>query len=337
MAGSTLESHQSMERYKTVHKKEYLADLFSQVDPQDFPGWRDHPLTGNFVDRLYQISHSSRHTDASFALLLNEKPALLVQATREGDKLAWFDLPAHFSLHRGIDPIDSSRIVTRAMRHIQSLGFTSAWIDKGILPPPEANAIDRVCLERGANLTVTAHAVADLTKSEDFLRQDIRESSRSLLNWGQRNLEMRHATATNFDKELLALYPEFHARVSGSAKHISEYWEAFFESIKQGSGEMSLGFYEETLVSALIVMDQGECAYYISAVNDRERFDKPLGHWPLFSSMLRAKARGLRLFDVGEFYCSSGLANEKQDKIAYFKRGFTSGMIYSPSWLIKFS
>jgi hypothetical protein len=321
-----------MERYKIIHKKEDLANLYSQVDPCNFPGWRDHPLTGKFVERLYQISHRNSHPDASFALLLEGKPALLVQATQNDGKLSWFDMPAHFSLRQGVNPIDASRIVARAMRHIESLGLKSAWIDKGILSSLEANAVDRICLERQAKMTITAHAVADLRQNEDFLRRDIRESSRSLINWGQRNLEMRYVNAENFDKELLALYPVFHARVSGSAKHGSEYWEVFFECIKQGYGEMSLGFYEGDLMAALIVLDQGECAYYTSAVNDRERFDKPLGHWPLFSSMLRAKERGRRYYDVGEFYCSTWPINEKQDKIAYFKRGFTSGMIYNHSW-----
>jgi hypothetical protein len=325
-----------MDRYRIIGKREELAELRLSANARDFPGWRDHPLTGEFVDRLYQISHQNSHPDASFALLLDGRPALLVQATRENDKLAWFDIAAHFSLHRDLDPIEASRVVTRAMRHIESLGFKSAWIDKGILPPPEANAIDRICLERQANMTITAHAVAELRRSEDFLRRDIRESSRSLLNWGRRNLEMRYVTATNFDQGLLALYPAFHARISGSAKHSEEYWQAFFASIKMGSGEMILGFCEGDLVSALIVMDQGDCAYYISAVNDRERFDKPLGHWPLFSSMLRAKERGRIYFDVGEFYCSAGPINEKQDKIAYFKRGFTSGTVYSPSWNLQF-
>jgi hypothetical protein len=325
-----------MERYRIIARKEELADLATRIDRADFPGWRDHPLTGRLVERLYQISHPDTHQNSTFALLLEGRPALMVQATQEKGELSWFDMPSNFALCKGLDSISAGRVVTRALRHLESLGFESAWVSKGVLPPPEPNAVDRICLERRAEMIMSAHAVADLTHDIDFLRRDVRESSRSLLNWGERNLDVRIINSSHPDEGLLNLYPEFHARISGSAKHGQEYWDAFFESVRNGFGEMILGFYQKDLVSALLVMDQGGCAYYISAVNDRNRFDKPLGHWPLFLSLLRAKERGMRRYDVGEFYSSTEGANEKQENIGYFKRGFTSGLIYSPSWRIAF-
>jgi hypothetical protein len=326
-----------MERYKIVHLSKELADLALQIDSQEFPGWRDHPLTGLLVERLYQISHTGAHQDASFALLLEGRPALMAQATQEKGKLSWFDMPSNFAFCKGLDSIQAGRVMTRALRHLESSGFESAWISKGVLPPPEPNAVDRICLEREAKMIMSAHAVADLTYDVDFLRRDVRESSRSLLNWGERNLDIRIINSGCVDEGLLNLYPEFHARISGSVKHGREYWDAFFEGVRSGFGEMVLGFYQESLVSALLVMDQGDCAYYISAVNDRNRFDKPLGHWPLFLSLLRAKERGMRRYHVGEFYSGAEGISEKQKKIAYFKRGFTSGLVYCPSWRIVFS
>jgi lipid II:glycine glycyltransferase (peptidoglycan interpeptide bridge formation enzyme) len=88
-----------------------------------------------------------------------------------------------------------------------------------------------------------------------------------------------------------------------------------------GRGDLVLGHYAGDLVAGTMVMDGGDTAYYASAVYDRKQFDKPLGHAPLFNAIIRAKRRGLEVFDVGEIPLD---ADEKEMSIGYFKQGFTS-------------
>ena len=63
--------------------------------------------------------------------------------------------------------------------------------------------------------------------------------------------------------------------------------------------------------------------YYASGVYDRERFDQPLAHWPLYDAIRRSGARGMRRFDLGELP-AKGTVSDKEFNIGYFKRGFAS-------------
>jgi hypothetical protein len=63
----------------------------------------------------------------------------------------------------------------------------------------------------------------------------------------------------------------------------------------------------------------------------RERFEHPLAHWPLFDAILRAKARGLEWFDIGELRHRDD-ASDKEASIGFFKRGFTSRIEARTVW-----
>ena len=161
-------------------------------------------------------------------------------------------------------------------------------------------------------------ASADLSLSEVALRRDLRRSYRSLINWGQRNLALVHGP------DLIFIYADFHAKVAGREVYDRAYW-ADLASRFRNAGDLTLGYAvgQADPVAGLVVVDEGDTALYWSAVNDRDKFDKPMGHWPVFDAMLRAKARGMRYFDLGEFY-EKGTVDEKTYGIGFFKKGFTS-------------
>ena len=56
---------------------------------------------------------------------------------------------------------------------------------------------------------------------------------------------------------------------------------------------------------------------------DRDRFDKPIGHWPMHTAIVRSLGRGLKWFDIGDIP-TEGTASAKEYNIGQFKKGFVT-------------
>ena len=84
-----------------------------------------------------------------------------------------------------------------------------------------------------------------------------------------------------------------------------------------------------------MVADAGGTAYYASGVYDRSRFDKPLGHFPVFDAMIRAGGRGVARFDLGEIVPRTADADDKEVQIGFFKKGFTADFALINIWTVR--
>ena len=110
-----------------------------------------------------------------------------------------------------------------------------------------------------------------------------------------------------------------------------------WEEIIGGRGELTVGHLKDgTLVTGTLVIDAGETAYYASGAYERELFDKPLGHFSVYNSIIRAAARGMEIYDIGEIY-PKGVATDKEVQIGFFKKGFTSTFRIRTVWKIDVS
>jgi hypothetical protein len=125
------------------------------------------------------------------------------------------------------------------------------------------------------------------------------------------------------DRSLFKRYQDFHHAVAGRSTRPQESWGAMFDWITGGHGELILASLDGELVAGTMVVDGVSTAYYASGVYDRERFDKPLAHWPLWLAMLHAGERGMKTFDLGDLPVE-GAASPKEVNIGYFKRGFAT-------------
>src|SRR5262249_36418980 len=150
---------------------------------------------------------------------------------------------------------------------------------------------------RGARAEVVQHGICDLCLDEAALRRKLRKSYQSLLNAGKRTIRLVYFNAANPDMVLLETYRAFHAKVAGRATRLEGSWRAMADLIAGGRGELALGYLDgEELVSGTMTFDGTETAYYASGVYDRNQFDKPLAHFPLFDAITRSGNRGLRYF-----------------------------------------
>jgi hypothetical protein len=173
---------------------------------------------------------------------------------------------------------------------------------------------------------IELRAESDLALDEESLFGDLRKGHRQQVRWGEKNLVLSGVDAKQPDRAAFESYRAFHAKVAGRVTRGEESWNAMYDAIASGRGDLVLGHLDGALVSGTLVLDGLDTAYYASGVYDREQFDKPLGHAPLFRAMLRARNRGLKRFDIGELPSE---ASAKERQIGYFKRGFTNRTVSS--------
>lgn len=295
----------------------------------DFPGWDDHPLSGAFARRLYRQARETGHEDRAFAVFAEGRPVLLAPATIEAGTVSMFGLALPLVTAAGLGPAMRRKAFAAALDHLALLGR------KALLKGGEAGELgpaDLAAIDRQARPQASVWAVADLDGGEDALRRDVRDSFRSLINWGRRSLVQTHINAALPDRSAFDSFPAFHAHVAGRVVRPPAYWQVMWEEIAAGRAELTLAHLDGQLVAATFCVDAGESCYYASGVYDRERFDKPISHWPVFSAMLRAKERGLRHFDLGEIPAKGGGVSDKEAAIGYFKKGFSSRYRVRLAW-----
>lgn len=298
-----------------------------------------HPVYGDFATVYYPIVFGESLEDCSFLVTDGGAPALFAQCSLREGVLSHYGFPVRFHFRAGLEAADALRCARLALGHMDETaaakGIREARISggpaDGLLSP-----VDRACLDRAGRPELRMRAEADLSRPEEALRRDVRDSYRSLINWGRRNLRLVYVNAENPDRSLIDDYADFHARTAGRTVHGDATWAALFGHIAAGAGEATMGYLDGgELVASSMVVDGDLTALYFSAVYDRDRFDKPMGHWPLFDAMVRAKARGRRYFDLGEFF-AQGTAGEKEYNIGFFKKGFTSRHVTEVVWRIPF-
>ena len=300
-----------------------------------FPDWDAHPLRGTFGGRLYPTVNAS-HRDCSFQVAGPAVPVVRVRATKGPDEMSFWGLPMVLAWKARAEPKHVKSGLNTALDHLgetaKAAGITRLVIggDAGAEPDP----LTTLLVDRMAEGVAQASSMIDLTRPTEAIRADIRDSYRSLTNWGQRSITMKFVNALHPDRALFELFPDFHAKVAGGRRRGEDYWSVYWDEIVGGRAERALGWLEDgTLVAGSIVVWAGTTAYYASGVYDRDQFDKPLGHWPLWNTILRAQELGLAHFDLGEIP-AKGHASDKEINIAFFKRGFTSGRHLRLKWTL---
>jgi hypothetical protein len=302
-------------------------ELFRAVAADARLGVGHSPQCGLFAQRYYPVYFAGSHQDVSFAVCEGDEPLLAVFATRSPNGLDYYGAPVQFFAAGGL----SEAAVKLAFTHLDEIGLNAARIaDGGSLQ--RLSPVGKACLDRQFRPSVSLTASADLTHGEEGLRQGLRKSYKSLLNWGKNNQAIIAVDAANPDRGLFDRYQDFHHKVAGRVTRAQETWDAMFALIAEGAGELLLGFLPgDDLVAGTMVFDAGDTAFYASGVYDRDRFEMPLAHWPLWLAMVRAQARGRKRFELGAVPIA-GTAADKEIAIGYFKRGFATDMMVSLVW-----
>ncbi len=307
-----------------------------KLDAAAFAAWKSapvfaaaeaHPVYGEFGRRYYPAVFGADRRDESFLVVDGDQPRLLVPCTAGTGEIDYFGMPIRFYPHAGGDVEADAAAIEAAFAHVDGLAArhgsqrvtVADETSLGTLSP-----VGKQCLNRRAGAAVRLTGICDLENGEAGMRKTLRKSFQSLINWGRKNLTMAIVGADKPDRELFGRYQDFHRIVAGRTTRLPASWDVMFDWICSGRGELLLGFLPTgELVTGTMVVDGTTTSYYASGVYDRERFDQPLGHWPLWLGMTRAAGRGIKQFDLGDLPLA-GAASAKEVAIGYFKRGFAT-------------
>ena len=311
----------------------FAARLDTWRHDSAFCAIKAHPVFGEFGRAYYPAVFGERRLDASFAVSEGDRALVIVPCTSGEGRLDYFGLPFRVFLRSGLEESVARRAIAEAFSHLDALVAERqvdevAICDDGSLG--ELSLVGKQCVNRDATAALRLTGLCALDKGEGGMRQGLRKSFQSLVNWGQRHLKTESIDAKNANRSLFARYQEFHALTAGRVTRSKQSWDVMFDWIAAGRGELILGYLADSeLVAGTMVVDGATHAYYASGVYNRERL--PLGHWPLWLAMLHSAERGMRVFDLGDLPLANA-ATEKEVAIGYFKRGFATNIATWIAW-----
>lgn len=310
-------------RYAEDHER-FLALLARAECP--FADPISFPLSARYYKAYFGASYRG---DVSFIAHRGDDPLAVVRAQAAGELIA--DNGQSIVLFRRSEAVAESALVDVLEDSARQYGAGAVKILDATLGSA-LGSLGRNLLSRRAVPAVRLQAIADLTVDESVLKSGLRKSYRSLVNWGLRELRYQFVTATAFDAAAFESFRDFHIRVSGRETRSRESWDIQAEMIKAGRAELLLSHFDgHGLVSGSLFLDTGTTTTYGVGVYERSLFDKPLAHAPLFTGMLRAKARGQHRFVIGDVPVAKA-PDDKEFSIGQFKSGFTGNLNAAIEW-----
>ncbi len=303
---------------------------------EDFPEAYDEALYSQPARYYFDATYRERCTNLSFAVELNNRPAALVDCVLMDGLLRQYDFPARILVSRTLSVEYQSLVVSEVFRQFDAIASAhdiAAIEIEELTKTAHASPIALQCLARRSACRPGYSAIVDLTQSANDIRAGVRKSYKSLLNWGKRELCVKHVNAEIPDRQLFETYKELHLSVAGRVTRSEQSWNAQFENAVSGYGEILLGFLGDRPVAGMVVTDGMARSYYASGAYVRELFDKPLGHWLLFQAILSAKSRNRLTFEIGEILLGPD-ADPKIAQISMFKKGFTKNLEQRIIWRV---
>jgi hypothetical protein len=204
-------------------------------------------------------------------------------------------------------------------------------------PAGPLTVLGRYLLDEGARPVPAFAQVLDLLHDEKALRQMVRKSYKSLINWGERNLTPLVVDSDNLTEGDFDAYRQLHLLAAGRETRSRATWCINWEMIRAREAFLVLGRLVGRLVTGAYFNVFGDACYYSNAASDRSLFEKPLGHCIIWRGLLHARALGCRTLEMGEIFFPNqphsslsgakvahgvGSPDEKNLRIATFKRGF---------------
>jgi len=189
--------------------------------------------------------------------------------------------------------------------------------------------IDQILLREGFSHIEKASfsyvGLVDLTLNEKARHQCIRKSYKSLLNWGEKNLNIELIDKSNMSRASFMLFKDLHFLASGRKTRSDKSWDYQFDMIVEGNAYLVNAYLGERLVSGCYILHDNQTALYGVAANDRELMAEGLAinHYPLWQAINMANEKKCKKFLLGNVGIEDQ-TDQKSRNIAKFKRGFAT-------------
>lgn len=284
--------------------------------------------TENF--KRYQSEYLNREfEDLSFTVFSDEGPIVSVSVMAEVGKYSFFDFPLRPYVAEGARPVEILGAMSLVKKKIVS-DCKQRGVDKVLFY--ENSFLNKCFQDQIQNVHLIKHYYIDLSFDDNEIKNKVRKSYKSLINWGMKNLKTVIVDKNSPSEDLFESFRQFHIEVAGRETRSKRSWEIQYEMLKEGEVSLVLCYLNESLVSGAMCMNGLEIGYYGIAINNREMMaDKvALGHWPVIASAQLAKKHGLKKYTMCEInhtiYSNYINDEEKWKQIELFKAGFATSM-----------
>lgn len=283
------------------------------------PGpWCEPDLQATFW-RYYRAEQTDPAQETLIRVDLDDSPALFLPAVENAVGLGCFGRPSSpIWLDRRIegqfaDALDAALTCLNRPGEISFAAPPAPLMRVAGLDP------DQIALQGQAQ----AHGFVDLSLDLAGIKRNLRKSYKSLVNWGQREIAVKIITGDQASDEVFDQFRLFHAQVAGRVTRPKSSWDEMQRLTRDGRALLVVGHLDGALLATTFIVHNGLTALYASGVYDREKFDKPVAHWPLVQSFLALGPLGPKILNLGETGEIPGMS-DKEISIAFFKKGFAS-------------
>ncbi|KVM08545.1 hypothetical protein WL05_07190 [Burkholderia ubonensis] len=236
-----------------------------------------------------------------------------------------------------VDRREAYKVIVACLKYLsRSFGASNVTIMER---PEEQYALYKQIIKKARTYSaeIWDRPYVDLSQETDELFSGVRKSYRSNINWCAKNLVVEYFTGdaiTNervryFYEVIQDLHKELIAKYSDGMTT-----DLFMHPIlmcRNGQGEVAISKTADGVPYGMTVTTyDGGIAYYALA-GSRTLNGKNVGHYVVYDSILRAKAKGLKKYAMNRFFAASVSLNQRRVKemvdraftIAFFKRGFS--------------
>jgi len=306
----------------------FFSDYWNKLGDNKIEGTLYSPLN---IKYSTEYANQSSFKDYSFIITENETPIITViislETTPEDKKVL-------SGFGRSICYIESDQVDSNLLKKVRKL-FSSEF--DNILKETAPNSIfyqdylnnsalsflGNYLMDMGATANPYFTRMQNLSQPEEQLRQQLRKSYKSLVNWGSKNLNLRLLDSKTISLKDMEAFRQLHIQVARRETRSAKSWEIQYETVKNNEGFIVLGYLEKELVTAGYFIQNSVSCYYGVGASIRELFDKPLLHSVIWQAITHAKKQGCSFFETGEqLYSNFGSPTSKELGISKFKRGF---------------
>ena len=286
----------------------YSSKLYLQVVLNDY-------LFTKTSINFYQEINDNSHRNYSIIIFDNNLPIMVTYAFCKNETFSFFNMPIK------VHSIDDNILAYRCLFEKLKLIFKQNKFAELIF---ESNIFINSKFHSFSGSKIKKEIKINLSLDEVSLKQNLRKSYKSLVNWGKKNLELIFIDYNNSDRSLFNEFKKLHFDASGRKTRSDKSWEIQFQAIECNEAFLVLSKYENKLVGGTYVLLGLKNAYYGVGAYDRDLMKQniPIGHFPLFSSIIYAKKLKKTSFDLGYIYSDS--IDEKEKNIFNFKNGFSN-------------
>ena len=270
-----------------------------------------NPLYGQQgSDRAESGNNAPQFTDRSFLVISGNEPvfgcSLTLHTDADGRKrMGYFGLEASTHVNRKSLQQTSNSFRPEAIdllqQHIRGLIDEVKPDSLDYLDPVSCgmmSPVTQVLLEIGAKPTIYKAQLINLALSERSLLRLVSKTYRSLINWGQQNLEFSIIVGSTDGAEEISLAELFNSGNQPLASIGSDFWSACQDILKEGNGFLVQARHNETLVAnAMFVYNDMTCHYVAGEVLSNAP-SRPILQSVIWEAIMHSKKLGCAQFEL---------------------------------------